>query len=87
MCQVQCFAKLHFMWWVNFCVKKSYRFDDDRLMLVFIFFKNHARVGYIFKDLHFESHSFSYPVKGYEEDYKDERVSGFWQSYPFIVRS
>ena len=22
MCQVQCFAKLHFMWWVNFCVKK-----------------------------------------------------------------
>lgn len=22
MCQVQCFAKLHFMWWVSFCVKK-----------------------------------------------------------------
>lgn len=30
---------------------------------------------------------FFYPGKGWEEDYKDERVFGFWQSYPFIVRS
>lgn len=72
-----------------FVSKESCRFDDDRLMLDFFFFFLLTMPGYdiFLKTFILKAIDFFYPGKGWEEDYKDERVFGFWQSYPFIVRS
>lgn len=68
-----------------FVSKESCRFDDDRLML--FFFLTMPGYDIFLKTFILKAIDFFYPGKGWEEDYKDERVFGFWQSYPFIVRS
>lgn len=76
---------------IKFHVVDQFLCQNNPLGLVmtgcFAFLKPCVWEWYIFENFNFESHNFSYPVKGWEEDDKSEWVFGFCQNDRCIFRS